>query len=75
MKTLWPTSAAQLSRKINCDITTKVVSQLTGLFGTALADNVLNVAAAAGATPDDSNYCTAASITAAKYKLERKLLM
>ena len=52
--------SAQLSRKINKDITSKVISQLTGLFGTALADNVLNVAAAAGGTADDSNYCTAA---------------
>ena len=65
--------SSQLSRKINTDITTKIVSQFTGLFGTALAPNVLNVAAAAGGTPDDSNYCTAASITAAaKYKLGEK---
>ena len=45
---------------------------MTGLFGTALAPNVLNVAAAAGGTPDDSNYRTAATITAAKYKLGEK---
>ena len=64
--------SAQLSRKINKDITSKIISQLTGLFGTALADNVLNVAAAAGGTADDSNYCTAASITAAKYLLGEK---
>lgn len=64
--------SSQLSRKINTDITTKIVSQFTGLFGTALAPNVLNVAAAAGGTPDDSNYCTAATITAAKYKLGEK---
>ena len=64
--------STQLSRKINKDITSKIISQLTGLFGTALADNVLNVAAAAGGTTDDSNYCTAASITAAKYLLGEK---
>ena len=27
--------SAQLSRKINKDITSKIISQLTGLFGTA----------------------------------------
>ena len=43
-------------------ITAKVVSQLTGLFGTALAGNSLNKAAATGGTPDDSNYLTAASL-------------
>ena len=61
--------SAQLTRKINKDITAKVISQLTGLFGTALAGNSLNVAAATGATPDDSNYLTAASVTRAKYLL------
>jgi len=39
--------AQQLQRKINKDITAKVISQLTGLFGTALLPNSLNVAAAA----------------------------
>ena len=62
----------QLSRKINKDITSKVISQLTGLFGTALAGNSLNKAAAAAATPDDSNYLTAASVTQAKYLLGEK---
>ena len=64
--------ASQLTRKINKDITAKVISQLTGLFGTALADNSLNKAAAAGGTPDDSNYLTAASVTQAKYLLGEK---
>jgi hypothetical protein len=62
----------QLSRKINKDITSKIISQLTGLFGTALAGNSLNKAAAASATPDDSNYLTAASVTQAKYLLGEK---
>ena len=47
--------AAQLQRKINKDITSKVISQLTGLFGTALAGNTLNVAAAAGETAAGEN--------------------
>ena len=64
--------SSQLSRKINKDITSKVISQLTGLFGTALAGNSLNKAAAAGGTPDDSNYLTAASVTQAKYLLGEK---
>ncbi|ADD94727.1 hypothetical protein LmonJ_14758 [uncultured phage MedDCM-OCT-S09-C28] len=64
--------ASQLTRKINKDITSKVISQLTGLFGTALAGNSLTVAAAAGETPDDSNYLTAASVTQAKYLLGEK---
>ena len=42
--------SAQLSRKINKDITAKIVAQLTGLFGTALAGNSLNIAAATGGT-------------------------
>ena len=37
--------SAQLTRKINKDITSKIISQLTGLFGTALAGNSLNKAA------------------------------
>ena len=64
--------ASQLTRKINKDITSKVISQLTGLFGTALADNSLNKAAAAGGTPTDANYLTAASVTQAKYLLGEK---
>ena len=43
--------AQQLQRKINKDITSKVISQLTGLFGTALSGNSLNLAAAAGQPP------------------------
>ena len=61
--------AAQLQRKINKDITSKVISQLTGLFGTALAGNSLDVSAAAGATPAGENYLTAVSVTRAKYLL------
>ena len=61
--------SAQLSRKINKDITSKIISQLTGLFGTALAGNSLDKAAAAGGTATDANYLTAASVTQAKYLL------
>ena len=61
--------SAQLSRKMNKDITAKVISQLTGLFGTALAPNVLNVAAAAGETAAGENYLNAQNVTAAKYLL------
>ena len=61
--------ASQLQRKINKDITAKVISQLTGLFGTALAGNSLNVAAAAGGTPSGDNYLTAVNVTRAKYLL------
>ena len=58
--------SAQLSRKINKDITAKVVSQLTGLFGTALSANSLNVSAG---SPDASNYLNARNVTQAKYLL------
>ena len=58
--------AAQLSRKMNKDITAKVVSQLTGLFGTALSANSLNVSSG---TPDASNYLNAQNVTQAKYLL------
>jgi len=61
--------SAQLSRKMNKDITAKVISQLTGLFGTALAPNVLNVAAATTVTPAGENYLNAQNVTAAKYLL------
>ena len=64
--------ASQLTRKINKDITSKIISQLTGLFGTALAGNSLNKAADAGVTPDESNYLTASSVTQAKYLLGEK---
>jgi hypothetical protein len=61
--------SAQLSRKMNKDITAKVISQLTGLFGTALAPNVLNVAVASGGTATGENYLNAQNVTAAKYLL------
>ena len=61
--------SSQLSRKINKDITSKIVSQFTGLFGTALAGNTLNVAAAAGVTAEGENYLNAQNVTAAKYLL------
>lgn len=64
--------AAQLQRKINKDITSKVISQLTGLFGTALAGNTLNVAAAAGETAAGENFLNAQNVTAAKYLLGEK---
>ena len=64
--------SAQLSRKINKDITAKIVAQLTGLFGAALTSNTLNKAVGTGETPDDSNYLTAASVTQAKYLLGEK---
>jgi hypothetical protein len=54
---------------MNKDITAKVISQLTGLFGTALAPNVLNVAAATTVTPAGENYLNAQNVTAAKYLL------
>ena len=60
---------SQLTRKINKDITSKVIAQLTGLFGTALAGNSLNVAAAAGETPAGENFLTAVNVTKAKYLL------
>ena len=64
--------SSQLSRKINKDITSKIIAQLTGLFGTALAGNSINKAAATGETPSDANYLTAASVTQAKYLLGEK---
>ena len=64
--------SAQLSRKINKDITAKIISQLTGLFGTALAGNSMSIAAGTGDTATDANYLTAASVTAAKYLLGEK---
>ena len=64
--------SSQLTRKINKDITSKVISQLTGLFGTALAGNSLNIAAATTVAPKEENYLTAASVTQAKYLLGEK---
>ena len=64
--------AQQLTRKINKDITSKVISQLTGLFGTALAGNTLNVAVATTETPAGENYLNAQNVTAAKYLLGEK---
>ena len=64
--------SAQLQRKINKDITSKVISQLTGLFGTALAGNTLDVSAAAGETAAGENYLNAQNVTAAKYLLGEK---
>ena len=64
--------SAQLSRKINKDITSKIINQLTGLFGTALADNSLNKAAATGDDATDANYLNAANVTEAKYLLGEK---
>ena len=61
--------AAQLTRKMNKDITAKVISQLTGLFGTALLPNSLNVAAATGETAEGVNYLNAQNVTQAKYLL------
>jgi len=61
--------AQQLQRKINTDITAKVISQFTGLFGVALADNTLNVAAAAGAAAVGENFLNAQNVTQAKYLL------
>ena len=61
--------SAQLSRKINKDITAKLVSQLTGLFGTALSANSLNVAAATGVAAEGANYLNAQNVTQAKYLL------
>ena len=61
--------SAQLTRKINKDITSKVVSQLTGLFGTALAGNTMTVAAGAGETAEGENFLNAQNVTAAKYLL------
>ena len=64
--------SAQLTRKMNKDITAKIISQLTGLFGGALSDNTLNVAAAAGGTATGENYLNAKNVTQAKYLLGEK---
>ena len=61
--------SAQLTRKMNKDITAKVISQLTGLFGTALSANTLNVAAATGVGAQGVNYLNAQNVTQAKYLL------
>ena len=59
---------SQLSRDINRKMTAKVISQLTGLFGGALADHVVVSAAEAadytGYT--DANYLNAGNVTQAK---------
>ena len=64
--------SSQLQRKMNKDITAKVISQLTGLFGGALSGNVLNVAAGAGETASGENYLNAQNIIACKYLLGEK---
>jgi hypothetical protein len=64
--------SSQLQRKMNKDITAKVISQLTGLFGGALAGNVLNVAVGASETPAGENYLNAQNVIACKYLLGEK---
>ena len=63
---------SQLATDMNRKITAKVIAQLTGLFGAALAGNSLNIAAATTVTPAAANYITAQSITQAKYLLEER---
>nr|BAR36035.1 phage capsid protein [uncultured Mediterranean phage uvMED] len=64
--------SAQMTRKMNKDITSKIVSQLTGLFGGALSGNVLDVSVGAGGTAAGENYLNAQNVTAAKYLLGEK---
>ena len=63
---------SQLATDMNRKITAKVIAQLTGLFGAALAGNSLNIAAATTVAPAAANYITAQSITQAKYLLEER---
>ena len=59
---------SQLARDMNRKLTSKVISQLTGLFGGALADHVLTIATEeddySGFT--DANYLNAGAVTQAK---------
>ena len=59
---------SQLATDMNRKLTTKVISQLTGLFGGALADHVLSIATEeddySGFT--DANYMNAGAVTQAK---------
>ena len=59
---------SQLARDMNKKFTTKVISHLSGLFGGALSDHVLTIAAEAddysGYT--DANYMNAGAVTQAK---------
>ena len=59
---------SQLATDMNRKLTAKVISQLTGLFGSALADHVLTIATEAddysGYT--DANYLNAGAVTQAK---------
>ena len=57
-----------LSRAILKLRTSTLLAQLEGLFGTALADNVVDLCSGTGA-PDESNYLTAQSFAIARAKL------
>lgn len=59
---------SQLATDMNRKLTAKVISQLTGLFDTALASHVLTVGqvAADNSGLDETNYLTAATVTQAK---------
>jgi hypothetical protein len=63
--------ASQLSRDMNRKLTAKVISQLTGLFDTALAGHVVTVGTEADAVDDltEANFLSAGAVTQAKARL------
>lgn len=61
---------SQLAADLDRKLTAKLISQLTGLFGTAGPLTATNSLVASVTTnPTDANYLTASNITAAKYLL------
>ena len=59
----------QLAEAINKHQTAKLVSQLEGIFETALADNSLDVSEATAGTEDDSNMFSLQNVINAQYLL------
>jgi hypothetical protein len=60
---------SQLAADIATKQTTKLLSCLTGIFGTALAGNAVDVSVATAGSETDANYLNVSNVTKAKFKL------
>nr|BAR34289.1 phage capsid protein [uncultured Mediterranean phage uvMED] len=60
---------SQLAADIATKQTTKLLSCLTGMFGTALAGNSLDLSEATAGSENDSNYLNVTNVTRAKFLL------
>lgn len=60
---------SQLAADIATKQTTKLISMLTGVFGTALAGNVLDVSEATAGNEDETNFINVTNVTRSKFLL------